>query len=339
MRGEFDLIGLLRERVEAAGAGGGERLVVASGDDAAVTVPQGATATSVDAIVDGVHFRRSTHPPEAIGAKALGVALSDLAAMGASPGEAYVQLGLPEDLTEDELIGIADGLGAVAAANGIVVAGGDVVAAPVLFLALTVVGHPSGGASFVTRAGARRGDALVLVGPLGGAAAGLLLLERPELMKAVTPRQAEALIERQRRPRALTGAGLALALSGARALIDISDGLGSDATHLAHASGVRLEIDLPPEAVFEGVAAVAEAAGREAIDLAVGGGEDYALLAAVPQESLSEALDAVRRTGDDPVAIGRVEAGEGVALRGPTGREALGEGFDQVRSRARGGPT
>jgi thiamine-monophosphate kinase len=335
--GEFDLIALLRERMDAAGAAGGDHIVVPSGDDAAVAVPPGATATSVDAIVDGVHFRRSTHPPDAIGAKALGVALSDLAAMGAAPGEAYVQLGLPDDLTQDDLAGIADGLGTVAAASGIVVAGGDVVAAPVLFLALTVVGHAPEAASFVTRAGARPGDALVLVGSLGGAAAGLLLLEDAAIAKELDAREAEALIERQLKPRALITSGLALARSGARAMIDVSDGLAGDAAHLARASGVRLEIDLPADVVPNGVDAVATAAGRDALDLAVGGGEDYSLLAAVPQESLNEAFAAVLRTGDDPVLIGRVEAGEGVVLRGPTGREALAEGFDQVRSRARGG--
>ncbi|MDQ3728657.1 MAG: thiamine-phosphate kinase [Actinomycetota bacterium] len=339
MRTEFELIELLRERIAAAGAGSGERIVVPSGDDAAVTVPGGATATSVDAIVDGVHFRRSTHPPDAIGTKALAVAVSDLAAMGAAPGEAYVQLGLPEDLTEDELAGIADGIGAAAAMSGVVVAGGDVVASPVLFLALTVVGHAPGAASFVTRAGARPGDALVLVGRLGGASAGLALLEQPGLRDAVGGVEADALIERQMRPRALVEAGRALAASGAGAMIDVSDGLGADAGHIARSSSVRLEIDLPAEAICAGVEAVAEATGRDPLVLTVNGGEDYALLAAVPEARLRAALEAVLRTGDDPAVVGRVEAGEGVVLRSPTGREALAEGFDQVRSRARGGPT
>src|SRR5688500_15322255 len=100
MRGEFELIDLLRERIALAGADASERLLVASGDDAAVTAPDGVTATSVDTVVDGVHFRRRTFPPDAIGAKAIAAALSDLAAMGAEPGEAYVQLGLPEDIPE-----------------------------------------------------------------------------------------------------------------------------------------------------------------------------------------------------------------------------------------------
>jgi len=336
---EFDLIALLRERLEAAGVNAGSRVVVGSGDDAAVTDPGGATATSVDAIVDGVHFRRSTYPPEAIGHKALAVALSDLAAMGAEPGEAYVQLGLPADLEEAELLGIADGLGAVAATHGVVVAGGDVVGSPVLFVALTVVGHAPDADSLVTRAGAEPGDALLLTGPVGGAAAGLALLEGGELAFGVEPGIAEALRERQFRPRALLDAGLALARAGARAMIDVSDGLGADAAHLARASGVRIELELSEASVDIGVAAVAKAADEDPLEFAVSGGEDYELLAAVPQERLDEALEAVLRTACDPALVGRVADGEGVVLRGPTGREVSAGGFDQVRSRACGGPT
>src|SRR5688572_11481803 len=114
----------MRDRIAAAGATDGDRVIVGSGDDAAITVPRGRTATSVDAIVDGIHFKRATFPPDAIGHKALAVALSDLAAMGAEPGEAYVQLGLPDDMSEGELEGVADGLGAVARQAGVAVAGG-----------------------------------------------------------------------------------------------------------------------------------------------------------------------------------------------------------------------
>ncbi len=339
VRGEFDLITLLRERIEAAGAPASERVVVGPGDDAAVSVPGGATVTSVDAIVDGVHFRSSTFPLEAVGHKALAVALSDLAAMGAEPGEAYVQLGLPDGISEDELARIADGMGGVAARHGVTVAGGDVVASPVLFLALTVVGHGADAASFVSRGGAEAGDALLLSGPVGGAAAGLLLIERADLAAAVDTSTADALRERQLRPRPLTEAGLALARAGATAMIDISDGLGADALHLASASGVRLEIELPDELIAPGAVAVADAAGEDGLGLAIGGGEDYELLAAVPQACVAAALDALRGTASDPAQVGRVEAGEGVVLRGPTGREASAVGFDQVRSRVRGGPT
>ena len=104
--GEFDLLARVRERLPRPGP----RIHLGSGDDAAVTVPAGATATSVDALVDGVHFRRGQASLEQIGAKALAAALSDLAAMGAEPGEAYVVLGVPPDLDEDGCLELLDGL-------------------------------------------------------------------------------------------------------------------------------------------------------------------------------------------------------------------------------------
>ena len=174
--GEFELIAALRERLPAASP----RVRLGSGDDAAVTVPGGATATSVDALVEGVHFRREDGFGLAdVGAKALATALSDLAAMGAEPGEAYVVLGVAPDLGEAELLALADGIAEVAAATGTAVVGGDVSRSPVLSLAVTVVGHAPRPELLVGRGGARPGDLLVLTGELGGAAAGLLLLERP----------------------------------------------------------------------------------------------------------------------------------------------------------------
>jgi thiamine-monophosphate kinase len=103
--GEFELLARIRERLPA----GGPRTHLGSGDDAAVTVPGGATATSVDALVEGVHFRRDLASPAQIGHKALATALSDLAAMGAEAGEAYVVLGIPRDLSEEECIELLDG--------------------------------------------------------------------------------------------------------------------------------------------------------------------------------------------------------------------------------------
>src|ERR1700710_3229690 len=129
--GEFELLARIRERLPASGA----RTHLGSGDDAAVTVPGGATATSVDALVDGVHFRRDLASPTQIGHKALATALSDLAAMGAEAGEAYIALGIPPDLSEGGCIELLDVLLVLAATTGTSIAGGDVSRAGELFLA------------------------------------------------------------------------------------------------------------------------------------------------------------------------------------------------------------
>src|SRR4051812_26297834 len=136
--GEFDLIARLVELIEGsgpdAGPAGPGRIVLGSGDDAAVTDPPGVTATSVDAFVEGVHFRRETASLASIGHKAIAAGLSDLAAMGAMPGEAYVQLGVPTDLDEPGALELGGGLADAAAANGVAVGGGGGARAPLPFL-------------------------------------------------------------------------------------------------------------------------------------------------------------------------------------------------------------
>jgi thiamine-monophosphate kinase len=330
--GEFELIAKLRERLPATGP----RLHLGSGDDAAVTVPGGATATSVDAIVEGVHFRRGDgRSLRDVGAKALATALSDLAAMGAEPGEAYVVLGIPADAGEDELLELADGLAEVAAATGTAVAGGDVTRAPALTLAVTVVGHAPDAESFVPRGGAKPGDLLVLTGAIGGAAAGLLLLERPELAAAVSPETAATLRRRQLRPRARLRSGAALAAAGARAMIDLSDGLAADAGHMAEASAVSLRIEAATLPLAPGVAEVAVAAARNSLELAASGGEDYELLAALPPERLDAASTKVEKAGETtltPIGVAVDASASGVEIRLPEGEILRTAGFDHLGS-------
>lgn len=330
MEGEFDLIARLRSVVEGeAPAGEPGRVRIASGDDAAVTIPGGATATSVDSLVEGVHFRRETAPLQSIGRKALAAALSDLAAMGAEAGEAYVQIGVPEDLDAGEAEQLAAGLGACASDYGVVVLGGDVSRSPVLSIGITVVGHATEAEALVARSGARPGDILAVTGELGGAAAGLLLLERPELAGAVEPELADELRARQLEPEPRLAAGRALAKAGATAMIDVSDGLAGDAAHLAVASGAHLVIELARLPVARGVEVVAQAAGADPAGLAASGGEDYELLVAIPAERLPAAAEAA---GVELTEIGRVEEGAGVALIDALGAERSLHGFDQLRA-------
>lgn len=321
----------MRERLVRAGAP--ERvdgLVLGSGDDAAITERSGAVATSVDALVEGVHFRIPPFTLEDVGHKALATALSDLAAMGASAREAYVQLGLPPERAEGALA-LADGMGPLAAEHGVAIAGGDVTRAAELFCAVTVVGA-AGPGGLVRRAGARPGDVLAVTGEVGGAAAGLLTLGQEEPGEGLAAGLLAALRSRQLRPSPRIGAGLRLAELGATAMIDLSDGLGGDARHLARASGVGIRIELDRLPVQEGVAEVASAAGRDVHDLVLGGGEDYELLVAVPPQALSAAAEALGDEGVGLTEIGSVTEGEDVVFSRSDGEVVRASGYDQLRS-------
>ncbi len=325
--GEFELLAKLRGRLPKDGP----QVKLGSGDDAAVTAPGGATATSVDAIIEGVHFRRGEADLRTIGRKALATALSDLAAMGAEAGEAYVVLGAPADLSEGDFLALLDGLLELGGKTGTTLAGGDVTRAPALTLAVTVVGHAPAPEDFVTRAGAKPGDLLVLTGEIGGAAAGRLLLEHADLAVAAPEKVVAQLRARQLDPTPRLSSGRALAAAGARAMIDLSDGLAGDAGHLAQAGGVALQIDAESLPVAEGVAEVAAAANRDPLELAVAGGEDYELLAALPAERLGEATSAVTGAGETTLTtIGRVAEGEGVEIRLPGGGRLEAKGFDHL---------
>jgi len=322
---EFDLIAAINDRLPLRN----ERVRIPSGDDAAVVDPEGASVTSVDAVVDGVHFILETFGPRPVGRKALAAALSDLAAMGALPGEAYVALGAPAETEDEALLAIADGLAEVAIRESVAIAGGDLVSSPTLFLSVTAVGYESADGGIVTRSGAAPGDVVAVTGELGGAAAALELLRPPEDVD-VAGELRDQLLSRQLDPRPRLDEGRALAAAGASAMIDVSDGLGADAAHLAAAGGCRIEIELERVPVAAGVAEVAGGEGA-ALELAATGGEDYELLAAIHPDSLDRAAAAVRDAGGVLTEIGQVAEGRGVALRLPGGGEIQPRGFDQRR--------
>jgi thiamine-monophosphate kinase len=288
-----------------------ERVVRWSGDDCAVVRARPVQAVSIDTMVDGVHFRldHDDVAPADVGWRALAGALSDLAAMGAEAGEAYVALGLPEGFGERDALALAGGMEALAAQTGTTIAGGDLTRAPALTISITVVGWADDEAALIGRDGARPGDAIVVTGALGASGAGLALLLGEARLGDDASATAAALRRAHLRPEPRLEAGRALAAGGAHALIDLSDGVATDAAHVARASGVTLAVDLDVLPVAPGVAEVAAQVGKPAGVLAATAGEDYELLACVAPER----VDALRAAlAPLPLTvIGRVEAAAG----------------------------
>jgi thiamine-monophosphate kinase len=169
---------------------------------------------------------------------------------------------------------------------GATIAGGDVSSSATLTVTVTVVGWVADPGELVGRDGARVGDVVVVTGELGGAGAGLALLEGTADAGALPLDTTAALRERYARPQPRLAAGRALSQLGATALIDLSDGLATDARHLARRSDAGLELTLADLPVAGGVAEVARQLGRDAADFAATAGEDYELCACLPEAAL-----------------------------------------------------
>jgi thiamine-monophosphate kinase len=285
---ELELIAELNELLGS----GGPRVIRGPGDDAAVIRARGYAVTSLDTMVEGVHFRSGQLTPGEIGHRALAAALSDLAAMGAEPGEAYLALGLPAGSDPVDVRALIAEAARLATASGVTIAGGDVTQAASLTVSFTVVGWADDPGCLVGRDGARPGDLVAVTGTLGGAGGGLAIVEG-RASEPSDPAIRAALRERYARPAARLKAGQALAQAGATAMIDLSDGLATDAEHLAKASGVTLELTLGKLPLPEGLAALAESIGTSAALLAATAGEDFELCFTAPPASVSAVEQAV----------------------------------------------
>jgi thiamine-monophosphate kinase len=323
---ELELIAELRSLL----GGGDPRVVRGAGDDAAVVRARSYAVTSVDMMVEGVHFRSGELTPGEIGHRVLAGALSDLAAMGAPAGEAYLALGLPPDTELDSARALIGGAAVLAQEAGVTIAGGDVTAAPALVASCTVVGWVDDPGELVGRDGARPGDIVGVTGALGGAAAGLAVLEgRCDTLPAALGAQ---LRDRYARPRPRLAEGRAMALAGVNAMLDISDGLATDAAHIATASAVSIELSLDAIPLAAGVAEVATALGEDPATFAARGGEDYELCVCASPASRPgvEAALAVVGTGVTITWVGSVLASGpvGARLRDAAGHDVHLAGYE-----------
>ncbi|MEW2357407.1 thiamine-phosphate kinase [Spirillospora sp. NPDC029432] len=298
--GEFGLITRLTDRLPQ-----GPQVELGPGDDAAVVcAPDGRAVATTDLLAEGRHFRRDWSGPYEIGCKAAAQNLADVVAMGARPTALLVGLAVPAETPVEWAEQLYAGLAEECGLAGASVAGGDVVAAPRIMLAVTALGD-LGGRPPLTRAGARPGDLVAVRGTLGLSSAGLELLESGKEGPA-------ELIEAHRRPRPPYTAGDEARAMGATALLDVSDGLLQDLGHIAKASGVRIEVDtarVPVPPVL----------GRGGLRHVLTGGEDHAFAATIGPDTVPPPSWTV---------VGTVAEGAGVLV---DGGPYSGSGWDHFR--------
>lgn len=332
-------------------------LVVGPGDDAAVLEPErGALdVITTDAQVDGVHVDTRFVPPDAVGHRALAVNLSDLAAMGAMPRAALLSLLLPEALDVAVLDRMLDGMLALADRHRIVVVGGNIARTPgPLVIDVTAIGTVRR-RRVLTRAGARPGDEVYVTGTLGDAAVGLARLRerfgpadggvaKGDHRGAETEDRADGPLEpceqRYLRPEPRVRAGLLLGRNrAASSCIDLSDGLADGVRQLARASGVGITIDAAAIPVSEASRRWHAATGRDPIETALAGGDDYELLFTVRPAHRGRLRAVLGQLGTLAITrVGVVTRDPAVLLRGDAGEREMPAGYEHFHTRGRGVP-
>jgi len=281
--GEFGFIDRLRPLFPAPDG------VTGIGDDCAV-LPQCSgrdTLVSTDMLIEGTHFLRDDIPPYRLGWKSAAVNISDIAAMGGRPTATFLSVALPPDLKAGWMDAFLQGYADVSRRFGAALLGGDTTASPDrICINVAVLGEcPSGTARL--RGDARPGDRICVTGTLGDSAGGLkAILEKLERNADV-----QALIDRHYLPVPRVPEGLRLAATpGVHAMMDISDGIGSDLGHILDASGTGAVIDTASLPLSDALRRVCARHGWDPTALAIGGGEDYELLFTCTPEA-EKALD------------------------------------------------
>lgn len=310
-RSEFEFIDVLRQRF-------GDGI----GDDAAVVRASAGNETLItaDLLVEDIDFRRSTAPAPLLGHKALAVSLSDIAAMGARPRWSLISIGLPEDVWQTDFADqFYEGLANLADRYDVKLIGGDTSRTTEKIVIDSIVLGECNAGEAVKRAGAQPGDQIFVTGSLGGAAAGLRLIERgahlaEQNLADEDSQKIDHVLLRQLRPEPRVGWGIVLGDERiASAMIDISDGLSSDLNHLCTASGAGALIEsslLPIDHQ------VVELCGRRALDplqLALHGGEDFELLFTVRPADVGRLPRRVDGTQITRIGEVRIQA-EGVRI-------------------------
>jgi thiamine-monophosphate kinase len=312
-------------------------VLVGPGDDAAVLAPvrNERLVVTTDAVVEGVHFSRSYSTPADIGHKALAVNLSDLAAMAATPRWAMLSLVLPGSTLVADVESLVDGLAALAGRYAVSVVGGNITRIDGPLVVDVTVGGEVGSRKWLTRSGALAGHDIYVSGSVGGAAAGLEMLDQGSGI-GDQGSGVSSCIERHRRPEPRVRLGLAVGRArAARAAMDLSDGLADALRQVATASGVGVRIDADALPIDPAAREWWTSRGVDPVLAAIKGGDDYELLFAVPPKGRGP-LRSVRRHITDPplTKIGTFtkDPREAVLTRGGE-EDALPEGFEHFANR------
>jgi thiamine-monophosphate kinase len=303
---EFDLIAWIRRQSTTAGA----RTLCGIGDDCAILRPTEGRELLVttDMLMDGRHFRLDVDGPLAVGYKALGVNLSDIAAMAATPIAAFVAVALPRSSAVTVAQGLHAGMLPLAQQFGVDLAGGDTNAwdGP-LVISVTVVGEASERGP-VRRAGAEPGDVVLVTGPLGGSLLGRHLRPHPRIVEAQALHAAAPL----------------------RAMIDISDGLGSDLGHiLEESTGLGAVLDEAAIPIHPDAQRLSARDGRSPLDHALNDGEDFELCLIARRDD----LDALKASGVSFDVLGEITREPGIRIRAADGtlKPFTARGFDHLQ--------
>ena len=294
----------IRELARLFAPATGKDVLLGIGDDTAVVNVEANQALTVDASIEGVHFRRSFADWRTLGRRAYATAASDVAAVGATPKAALVSLILPETFTDEDLLAVGGGLADLSEEIQAPVVGGNLAQGGEVSITTTVLGSAPN--RHVTRAGAKAGDRIWVTGFIGAAALGLRCL----MQSGSTQRNSQPFVESWRRPVPRIAEGRALN-EEATASIDVSDGLMQDLNHIAEASNVSATVHTETLPLAPHHAELAYDLGVDGIELALTGGEDYELLFTL-RPQVTPTFPAT--------CIGEIQTGQGVSAVGPDGR-------------------
>jgi len=313
-------------------AEGDPRLLTSIGDDCAVLRRDDGMVdlVTLDTLVDGIHFDLTWHPPELLGRKSVSVNVSDIAAMGGRPCYALLSAALPLSCHPDWIEGFLEGFRAALRHYGVVLIGGDTVAAAQMVFSVCVIGEaPENRVCY--RAGARAEDLVFIGGPLGEAGAGLALCRKGWQSET----GAERLVKAHLDPEAQVKLGIALAESGlVHAMMDISDGLATDLAHLCAESGVGAEIVAEKIPLSPELQAAADRLALSALDLALHAGEDYCLLFTAAPEQAESVRKIASSVSAQVSLVGRIVRGGGVRLlRADEKIDITYQGYDHFRKK------